>query len=421
MDLIMSKVARYLVIYSLLYVPGYFLLLIGLDLSSVFVGGAGLTAMLSFHLLVAGLLCLFVRVELVTEHHATPTRISDPSRIRRIIATKRILRFEAPFVWLYFLLACLVPMLGLNNYRHASSFSENMGLLLSLEILRSILMAFIIIKTCDPFGIKYGEGRYLLLGLLVISTIIGSTGSFTVIQVTILAVASILSRSKISGGKLFFIMLMGSVSLSAAVIIGFANKFSFDKDVVYDLFFGDLSYVIAYIGWRITTMMNATAVWLMNFESIPIIQIIMSESSYRLLSVLGVENEPLDIRSMARLNYLEIFVDNSHPRSGTSPGLFGSFASTLPNNLLAFAVLITLTAILLRLFVNYFKSTHGWLPVIIMVAATYQFFDSPLDLLITPHPSQISLFIFVLVIYLPRLKWSSAHNMRMHKNSVVIT
>ena len=202
-----------------------------------------------------------------------------------------------------------------------------------------------------------------------------------------------------------FISILGLIPLALAVFVGFANKFGFDMAILYDLFFGDLTYVITYIGWRITTMVNATGVWLINSESIPFLQTTIDESLYRFSSVFGMGIEKPEIRSLARFNYLEIFVDNSHKRSGTSPGLFGSFASTLPSNLPAFFVLTFLTIILLKALCRY-QATSGWLPTLVMVAATYQFFDSPIDLLITPHPGQVALFIFVFVIYYPRITWT---------------
>lgn len=405
----MSKVSKYLLIYSMLYVPGYFFFLIGLDLSSVYAKGANLFYVLGFHIFIAVLLCFLVRLGFASNQKISSSSYSTKIH-NRISATKKILKFESILVWLYFFLACLVPILGLNNYRHASSFSENMALILALEILRTILIAFIVIKTCDPYGYKYSKNRNFLLFLLVISTIIGSTGSFSVIQVTVIAGASVLLRSKLSFGRLFLISSFGSIALVVAIVIGFANKFSFDQDIVYDLFFNDLTYVITYLGWRVGTMANATSVWLINTESLPILQTIANESIYRLSSIIGSTGEPLDIRSLARINYLEIFVDNSHPRSGTSPGLFGSYASTLPNNLSAVCLLTLVTVLLLKFFIKYLRSTNGWLPVIIMVAATYQYFDSPLDMLITPHPSQISLLIFIAIIYLPRLRLAPLKN-----------
>lgn len=283
----MSRVSKYITVYSLLYLPAYVILLLGVDLSFMFMPGATLSAIVLFHITSTVLLCFIVRANIISDKMKLVAPTSEDSYIWRATATRKLLRFEPPVLCIYVLLACSIPLLGLNNHRHASNFSENAALILSLEVVRSFLLGLIVVKSCDEFGIKYGKNRYCLLVIFVIASVIGSTGSFSVIQVTVVAAMSFIIRSKPSKGKIIFGAFVAVIPLGLAVVIGFANKFSFDKDIVYGLFMGDLTYVVNYLVWRITTMAHATSVWLTNTESLSILQINMSESIYRVSSIFG--------------------------------------------------------------------------------------------------------------------------------------
>ena len=198
---------------------------------------------------------------------------------------------------------------------------------------------------------------------------------------------------------------LGSIFVMAvAIYIGFANKFGFDLNKMHYLFLVDQSYVINYLGWRVATFLHSITYWLSFNYQFDILGIIYEETAYRLSSIFGGHVGLPDIRSMARINYLNIFNDNSHLKSGTTPGLFGGIVSLLNHQIIALLIFSVIGYFLIRLFAFYPPYSLGAMPVIIMAASTYHYFDSIIDLLIFPSPGSFSLLLYVLIIYSIRLR-----------------
>ena len=194
--------------------------------------------------------------------------------------------------------------------------------------------------------------------------------------------------SSLSSGRIVVYGILGFSGLTVAIIIGFANKYGFDPDIVYRLFFEETEFVVSYLAWRVGTGSHALAYWLSNYESIAALQYIWSETSFRVSSLVGIVGQgPDEIKSFARLNYLNIFIDNTHPLS-TTPGLFAGLAALLPYNVSATVLYLIISVTILRLFSFYSRDLCSAPRMAFMVIATYHFLDSPLDLLITPHPSR---------------------------------
>ena len=399
----MSRPSLYLVLYSLLFLPGYAIWVLNIDLLNKYVdGSSGLNTIL-FHLLCIVSLATLARLSLIKSNGTQDSKSSHyPSQ--RIRATNQRVSLEKRAIYLYLILSLLVPYLGLNDYRHTMRLFDVLIVILPLEVLRTVIIGIIVVKSCDSYAYKNTKNNYFSYFIFVVATVIGSTGSFVIIQVAVIVLLTYLIKERIKFLKMSLMLSLSGIVSGVAILIGFANKYAFDVAVLSDLFIENFDYVQSYLLWRVSTMAHSMSIWLENSEIINHFTIIWQETQFRISKIFGASVSEPDVRSIARLNYLNIFQDTSHPRSGTSPGLFGTLASTLPYNLGSLLIALIITTSLLKLFFFIRLCFFRILPMCLMMVATYAFLDSVMDLLIIPGLQLIKLFILYLLFITQELR-----------------
>ena len=397
----MTRVFIYLVSYSAIMLPSYVFLLLSVDYSKTYVQGVNYVYAPLFQIFVITILCFICALRIKRKEKTSEKLLVSTKKNKKITALVHLEKYAVAF---YLLLSCLILISGSNDYRHSSSFAENAVIATAAETLRTFILSIMVVKVCNPKvpGVNYNN-NYLPV-IFIISSVIGSTGSYMVIQALFVCSLCYLYNNDVTLSKVISLGMGSTIIILIAIFIGFANKFNFNFNKVYTLFMIDTSYVINYLGWRVATFLHSITFWLSHRQDFDVLAIAYDESVYRILKIMGEQAVPSDIRSMARINYLNIFIDNSHPRSGTTPGLFGGVASLLYNNKTALVVLILLTVSLIRIIACYPARALGVLPVMIIAASSYHFFDSIIDYLIVPEPNTFYLIIFLSTIYFVRIR-----------------
>lgn len=397
----MIRVFVFLLSYSAIMLPSYLFLFLSVDYSATYTQGAGYFTALLFQIAVIAVFCFMCAIRIKKREHGS---VTAPVRTKINAKIYALVKLEKYAIFLYFIISVYIFLSGSNDYRHASTFGANAIIATSAEIMRTLILATIVVKVCNPkvTGLVYSN-NYLLF-LFILSSMIGSTGSYMIVQSLFVSTLTYLYINKVTITKAMILGLGGTVTISIAIFIGFANKFQFDMDKMYIMFIVDRSYVINYLAWRVATFLHSITFWLSFSQQFDILAIVYEESVYRVSKILGGPAVHPDIRSMARVNYLNIFIDNSHYRSGTTPGLFGGIASLLQNQKIALLLIIAITASMIRLLACYPARSLGILPVMIISAASYHFFDNVIDYLIVPSPSFLYFLVFLSVIYIVRIR-----------------
>lgn len=401
----MKRVAIYLLSYSAIMLPSYVILFFGFDYQIKYNSGVSYLHVAAFQILVMLFFIFFASCRMTKKQTICSTARFKLNNISRIRKVKYIIVFERPLLYLYFVLSLIIISSGLNDYRHVSSFLTNSFVIFPFETIKFIIYGIFVIKVCDPIARPYLIQRTSNIVLFFVATILGSTGSYMVVQAIIVCSIVYINFNKISNWKFVLLFMLSIVSLFVAVFVGFANKFNFNLDTMYYMFTVDTSYVMNYLAWRPATFLNSTSYWLANTFNYDILNIVSSETNYRFSKIFGGDAPLTEPRSFSRVNYLNIFVVNTHPVSGTSAGLFGGLAAFINNQPIPLFISLLLCLIMIRLFAFYPRPQSGVWPIVLISTITYQYFDSVVDMLIVPSPSTISLLVFIVIIYFPRLKF----------------
>ena len=205
---------------------------------------------------------------------------------QRIRATNQLVSLEKRAIYLYLILSLLVPYLGLNDYRHTMRLFDVLIVILPLEVLRTVIIGIIVVKSCDSYAYKNTKNNYFSYFIFVVATVIGSTGSFVIIQVAVIVLLTYLIKERIKFLKMSLMLSLSGIVSGVAILIGFANKYAFDVAVLSDLFIENFDYVQSYLFWRVSTMAHSMSIWLENSEIINHFTIIWQETQFRISKIL---------------------------------------------------------------------------------------------------------------------------------------
>lgn len=250
--------------------------------------------------------------------------------------------------------------------------------------------------------------------LIVILGSILSTSAALDVLIPLFCILILINKKLIYDTKaryLFFSSFFFFLLAFLVMLIGTSNKTGFEQGFI--LISENFSFFIKTIIRRISTWNQSISVY------IEILKLEVFYSFYDLISSIfknllnrieilfgGARNLP-ELWSSSRVNYLNLFWDNSSPRSGTSPGIIASsLLFYFPIGLIFFSLLLG----------QYYKYVYHMIKrkvnilshVFILMVIILPFVSAPLDLINFINPSQIFFIFLVSLKY--HLKSVSTNN-----------
>lgn len=299
------------------------------------------------------------------------------------------------------------------NFRHKVAISESGGLIIIMFFFRIYFKVFILKYLFYFFnGIKIRKSDRFILFLVLLGFLFSLNSSWDAIFIFVLIVILLkkegqvfytptIKNIKAIAGKYFKVLLV-VITLFAVVFIGYANKIGSENTIILfsqtEILF--LKVIKRLSVWYISVLTAGVNFFENSYYALEPLAGTVESVFYRVQVLVGMETSKPEVWSVNRMNFLHLFIENTNPRTGSSPGVFASvfYLPLFPLNTLVIASFIVY---ILRKFTDALKakknkiSTSG---LFVMVFFLVPLFESPVNLInILDKPFIYFLFFLAIV------------------------